>query len=206
MNRSTEPSSLRPLPFLFGWIVANLIGGAVGGLLEARLQFLGTLVLLGSTVGVAQWFFLRRYLRHPVGWAWSMALGWPLGSLLRVAVSDAFTPLLLSLTLKGWLWEVFWLNFLEMPVTLAVVGLLQALWLPPRQRTVPSWLLANGIGGAVLGAVGATVCLYGCDRVTALAGAMTTGMVLGALSWAGYAIVTGPVLIALLRRSADQRS
>lgn len=200
---STQPlTPPRPLPFLLGWIAANLIGGALGGLLEARLQFLGTLVLVGSTVGLLQWFFLRRYLAHPVGWAWSMALGWPLGSLLRVALNDFFTPLLLSLTLRGWLWEVFWLNFLEMPVTLAVVGLFQACWLPPRRRTVPSWLLANVVGGAVLGGVSATTCLYGCDRVTTLAGATTTGLMLGAVSWAAYALVTGPVLVRLVRRQS----
>lgn len=189
----------RLLPLLAGWLVANLVGGALGGLLEARLQFLGTLVLVGSTVGLLQWCLLRRDLAHPVGWAWAMVLGWPLGSLLRVAMGDFFTPLITTLTLKGWLWEVFWLNLLEMPVTLAVVGLLQALWLPPRRQTVPSWLLANVVGGAVLGGVGATVCFYACDAITAVAGTTATGLVLGALSWAGYALVTGPVLAALLR-------
>jgi len=197
----TQPlTPLRLRPFLAGWIVANLVGGALGGLLEARLQFLGTLVLVGSTVGLLQWFLLRRYLPHPVGWAWAMVLGWPLGSLLRVAMGDFFTPLITMLTLKGWLWEVFWLNFLEMPVTLALIGILQALWLAPRRRTVPSWFLANSVGGAVLGGVGATVCFQACDRITAVAGTMTTGLVLGALSWAGYALVTGPVLAALLRQ------
>lgn len=197
-TQTHTPSRL--LPLLAGWIVVNFLGGALGGLLEARLQFLGTLVLVGSTVGVLQWFLLRRYLTHPVGWAWAMVLGWPLGSLLRVAMGDFFTPLMTTLTLKGWLWEVFWLNLFEMPVTLAVIGLLQALWLPPRCQTVPSWLLANIVGGAALGGVGATVCFYACDAITGVAGATTTGLVLGALSWSGYALVTGPVLAALLRQ------
>ena len=198
---SSQPlTAPRWQPFLLGWIVANLIGGALGGLLEARLQFWGTLVLLGSTVGLSQWFFLRRYLKHPVGWAWAMALGWPMGSLLRVAVGDFFTPVLVALMRRGWLWEVFWLNFFAMPVTLAVVGLLQAFWLSPRRRTVPSWFFANVIGGAVLGGVGATVCLYGCARITILAGPTITGLVLGVLSWTGYALVTGPVLALLLRQ------
>lgn len=203
---NTQPLAPPPrlLPFLAGWTLANLVGGALGGLLEARLQFLGTLVLLGTMVGLLQWIFLRRYLMHPAGWAWAMVLGWPLGSLLRVAVGDFFTPLLERLTLSGWLWEVFWLNLFEMPVTLAVIGILQALWLTPRRRTVPSWLLANVVGGAMLGAVGATVCFQACDRITASAGTTTTGLVLGALSWAGYALVTGPVLAALLRRTHAQ--
>lgn len=187
---------LRPL--LAGWIVANLVGGALGGLLEARLQFLGTLVLVGSTVGLLQWFLLRRYLAHSAGWAWAMVLGWPLGNLLRVTMGDFSTPLITTLTREGWLWEVFWLNFFGMPVTLAVTAILQALWLPLRRQTLPSWLLANVVGGAVLGAVGATLCFHACDAITDVAGATTTAIVLGALSWGGYALVTGPVLATLL--------
>ena len=194
----TMPSPV--LPFLMIWVVANAIGGALGGLLEARLEFLGTLVLVGSMVGLCQWFLLRRYLPHAALWGWALALGWPLGNILRVSMGGFFTPLAEELTIRGWLWEVFWLNFLQMPVTLFVVGLLQGLLLTPRRRTVTRWALINIAGGAVLGAVGATVCLHFCDRITALAGVATTGLTLGALSWLGYSLVTGPVLVMLLQR------
>lgn len=203
MNPQPRSISLRFLPFFTGWIVANLLGGALGGILEARLQFLGTLVLVGSMVGLLQWLFLRRYMQQAAPWAWMMALGWPFANLLRIEISPFFTPLIEMLTSRGWLWEVFWLNVFQTPVVLAVIGILQALWLPPRWRTLPSWFLANIAGGAVLGAVGATVCLQYCDRITAVAGSTTTGLVLGAFSWAGYALVTGPVLAFLLRRRSE---
>lgn len=200
MQSQLRTTSFPVLPFLLRWVVANGIGGALGGLLEARLEFLGTLVLVGSMVGLCQWLFLRHRLARPALWAWAMAIGWLLGNLLRVNIGHIFTPLAQALTLRGWLWEVFWLNFLQMPVTLAVIGLLQGLWLTPRRRTVPSWVLINVIGGAMLGGVGATFCLHFCDLVTATAGVMTTGLLLGALSWIGYAMVTGPVLALLLRQ------
>lgn len=205
MQLQPRTTSSPLLPFLAGWVVANGIGGALGGLLEVRLEFLGTLVLVGSMVGLCQWLFLRRKPVRAALWAWAMALGWLLGNLLRVNIGDIFTPLAQALTLRGWLWEVFWLNFLQMPVTLAVIGLLQGLLLPPRPRSVFYWLLINIIGGAVLGAAGATFCLYFCDRITATAGVMTTGLLLGALSWAAYALVTGPVLLSLLHHQEVPR-
>jgi hypothetical protein len=198
MQSQLRTPSFPVRPFLLGWIVANGIGGALGGLLEARLEFLGTLVLVGSMVGLGQWLFLRHTLPRPALWAWAMAIGWLLGNLLRVNIGGFITPLAQELTLQGWFWEVFWLNFLQMPVTLAVIGLLQGFLLTPRRRAVPSWMLINAIGGAVLGGIGATFCLHFCDLVTATAGMMITGLLLGALSWIGYAVVTGPVLLYLL--------
>lgn len=200
MQLHPRTTSSAVLPFLAGWLVANGIGGALGGLLEARLEFLGTLVLVGSMVGACQWFFLRHKLARPALWAWAMAIGWPLGNLLRVTIGSAISPLALDLALRGWLWEVFWLNFLQLPVTLAVVGLLQGLLLTPRRRAVPGWVLINVIGGAILGGVGATFCLHFCDRITVMAGVMTTGLLLGAVSWIGYAMATGPVLAILLQQ------
>ena len=137
MQSQLRTTSFPALPFLLGWIVANGIGGALGGLLEARLEFLGTLVLVGSMVGLGQWLFLRHKLAHPALWAWAMAIGWLLGNLLRVNIGGFITPLAQELTLQGWFWEVFWLNFLQMPVTLAVIGLLQGFLLTPRRRAVP---------------------------------------------------------------------
>ena len=153
MQSQLRTPSFPVLPFLLGWIVANGIGGALGGLLEARLEFLGTLVLVGSMVGLGQWLFLRHTLPRPALWAWAVAIGWLLGNLLRVNIGGFITPLAQELTLQGWFWEVFWLNFLQMPVTLAVIGLLQGFLLTPRRRAVPSWMLINGIGGAVLGGI-----------------------------------------------------
>jgi hypothetical protein len=145
-------------------------------------------------------FFLQRQqLARATLWACVLVVGWPLGNLLRVALSDYFVPFIQTLTLRGWLWEVFWLNALEMPVTLAVIGIGQGLVLTPRWRTVPGWLLINLLGGSLLGATGATVCLHFCAPLTSVAGMTVTGLVLGALGWGAYALVTGPVLFRLLR-------
>lgn len=202
MQSQPRTASSAARPFLVGWVVVNGVGGALGGLLEARLEFLGTLVLVGSMVGVCQWLFLRPRFARAALWAWAMAIGWLLGNLLRVTIGGFFSPLVQELTLRGWLWEVFWLNTLQMPVTLAVIGLLQGLLLRPRQRAAPRWLLINVVGGAVLGATGATFCWHYCDWITTTAGLLVTGLLLGAVSWIGYALVTGVVLLSLLRSQA----
>ncbi len=188
-------------PLLAGWLVANLLGGAVGGVVEARFEFLGTLVLMGSAVGLAQWLLLRGRLPRAGYWAWVMALGWPLANLLWIAIGDRFAPLIQALTDHGWLWEVFWLNALRMPVILGSISILQALVLATRWRALPRWLLANLVGGAVMGAISATTCLVACAATTQIAGTLATGALLGALSWSGYALITGPMLLSLVRQS-----
>ncbi len=190
----------RLLPLWAGWLVANFVGGALGGVIEARFEFLGTLVLLGSMVGLAQWLLLRAYSPRAVYWALAIALGWPLANLVWISSSDHFAPLIQALTDHGWLWEVFWLNALRMPVILGPIAIVQAWVLAPHWGALSRWLLANLLGGAAMGAISATVCLVACAATTQLAGPLTTGALLGALGWSGYALVTGPVLVYLLRQ------
>jgi len=190
----------RWLPLWVGWLVTNFIGGTLAGVIEARFEFLGTLVLAGSMVGLAQWLFLRGRLPRAGWWAWAMALGWPLAYLVWIANSDRFAPLIQLFMANGWLWEVFWLNVLRMPVILGLISIWQALILPTRWWALPRWLLANLLGGALVGAIAATVCLVACDVTTQTAGSLVTGALLGALSWSGYALITGPVLIRLVRQ------
>ncbi|MEZ4732272.1 MAG: hypothetical protein R3E79_34590 [Caldilineaceae bacterium] len=186
--------------FLVGWIGVNLLGGAVGGILEERFQFLGTLVLFGTPLGVAQWLLLRRYIPRAWLWALVLVLGWPVANLITIAVDPLLYPIIQTLRATGLLWEVFWLNLVRWPVVLLIIGLLQGFLLTPRRRTVPLWLLANLVGGLVVGATGATVCYQVCSVITQSAGVLTTGAVLGAATWAAYAIVTGRVLARLLRQ------
>jgi len=187
--------------FLLGWIGVNLLGGAVGGSLEERFQFLGTLVLFGTPLGVVQWLLLRRYIPRAWLWALVLVLGWPLANLITIAVDPLLAPIIQTLRATGLLWEVFWLNLVRWPVVLLIIGLLQGFLLTPRRRAVPLWLLANLLGGLVVGATGATVCYHFCTPITQSVGVLTTGAVLGAASWAAYAVVTGPVLARLLRQA-----
>jgi len=89
---------------------------------------------------------------------------------------------------------------LRMPVILGLISIWQALILPTRWWALPRWLLANLLGGALVGAIAATVCLVACAVTTQTAGSLVTGALLGALSWSGYALITGPVLIRLVRQ------
>jgi len=184
--------------FLVGWIVVNLVGGAIGGSLEARYQFLGTLVLFGAPLGLAHWLLLRRYIPHAWRWALVLLLGWPFANVLTVYANPWLEPIVQALSATGLLWAVFWLNLVRWPVILLLIGLLQSLLLTPRRRTVPRWLLANLVGGMVVGAVSATVCYHFCGLITQQSGALLTNATLGASAWAAYALVTGPVLASLL--------
>ncbi|MEZ4868339.1 MAG: hypothetical protein R3C14_43830 [Caldilineaceae bacterium] len=178
----------------WSWLGAHLVGGAVAGILEERLQFLGTLVLVGLCIGLVQGIVLWRVITHPIWWALILVLGWPLSNLLWLSTRDGYQFLVNALIATGWLWEVFWLNATRIPIILAPLAIVQALVGLRGWRTRLLWVVLNIIGGVVVGGLGATVCRSYCTPLAQWGGAVAVGAVLGGVSWLGYGLVTAWVL------------
>jgi len=185
------PASRHVMSLIPAWLVANILGGAIAGALDVQFQFLGLLVLAGIPVGFAQGFGLRPYLRRAWRWAVVTALAWPLANFLEVSLlQQPGDWVVQSLTGTGLLWEVFWMNLVRMGGVLALVAIPQG-WLLWEQGLSPwVWIATSLVGGAVLGAIGATACLWWCPLLRG----SVLGLLLGGTSWLGYALVTSLAL------------
>ena len=103
---SEEQNSWNAFSLLAGWILANLIGWTTGllaaGIISpmiSRIQFpwprdsdmdlayVG-LILLGVTIGVAQWTVLRHYLPRSVYWIAATMIGYLLGAIIFALAND----------------------------------------------------------------------------------------------------------------------
>lgn len=211
MQERTHHRQPRYFRLWLGWAVANGAGGAmVGALEEGGLQFFATLVLSGPILGIAQWLVLRYSLRGTGAWILLSTVGWFLGINLRILLGGILDPLVQRLLAIDGLWEVFWLNTVNEPVTLAMFGAAQWLILRRHLQGAGWWIVASAVGGAVQGAVSSKVCAFAC-RAVALgigngqAGAMAAAALSSAAGWAGYGAVTG-ILLAWLLRCDRERS
>lgn len=185
------------LKLLLWWALANGLGGAIVGFLEARhFQFLATLVLTGPILGICQWLVLGRYLGKVRWWAMATTFGWLLAIQISIRARDLLDPTIDFLYAVGGLWEVFWLNVVNTAVRLAVLAVVQWLVLRPRGPNAGLWVLASAVGGVFNGAIGATICAKVCSL---LAVGVGLGISQG-LGWLAYGIVTGLVLIRFLTR------
>lgn len=183
---------------LGAWLFANILGGSIAHFFEIRLQFLGTLVLTGGIVGIAQAFVFRPYRWLALGWGIATAIAWVVANSIEVSVlTELSDSLTVALTRTGWMWEVFWLNVVRMAIVLTLVAIPQAILLWRYNSLSWVWVPTNLLAGAALGAAGASACFWWCDDVRGL----FLGILLGSVSWGGYALVTGPVLFALGLRS-----
>ena len=191
-------------PLWLWWTLANALGGAlVGALEEGGFQFFATLVLTGPVIGVAQWLVLRRYIRATGWWVVVSSVGWWSGINLRILLGEILNRLVQSLWHEFGLWEVFWINTVQEPVTLVSLGFFQWLLLRRRLPCVGWWILASAVGGAIKGSVSASVCAVACQPVAASVrngqvGAMAAAALSYGAGWAGYSVVTGLVLVWLL--------
>ncbi len=194
---SAAPNLTRFWP---AWIVASAVGGALTGLLENYgLQFAATLLLQGVLVGALQWLVLRPVL--PRAWCWIVATGVGLiaGYFVWIALSSALSPGITWLAVQSGLWEVFWLNTVQMPIILIVPALLQSLCF---RGTSPwaKWLALSLAGGLALGMGGAIAGWLTQADAPGLLGQMwfraLAPMMVG---WALYGLVTGWYLARRLR-------
>jgi len=180
----------------------------VGALEEGGLQFFATLVLSGPILGIAQWFVLRYELRGAGAWVLLSTVGWLVGTNLRLLLKGTLNLLVRSLLAIAGLWEVFWLNTVNEPVTLAVLGVAQWLMLR-RYQGAGWWIVASAAGGVVKGAVSSTVCALACQAVAlgiknGQAGSMVAAALSSGAGWAGYGAVTGIMLVWLLLRDQER--
>jgi len=185
----------RHVPLWVMWAGMNGIAGAFIGLLEAGgMQFFATLILTGFIIGPAQWLVLRPWLPNPTTWLTASALGWILGILAQIRLSNLSTPLVQLLTSTVGAWEVFWLNVVTQPIILLVLGAVQWLVLRTLVPRAYWWVIGSAIAGMVKGAMGATTCLIICQGVVypVIAGAISDG-----IAWIGYGLITGAILTAL---------
>lgn len=199
----TQLIRIRPLAILVAWVMAHFLGGFILGYLENNGgQFVATLFLSGAIIGSLQWAVLRGIGNRGRRWyLWPVVscLGWLVGTLLVVSLTLPVNYGVIELWRRFGLWEVFWLNVLNQPLWITVMAIAQGSMLsfstPCRWRTIGYWLLASGLGAALNGAVGATLCRAYCQVWPQAA----VGIVPG-LGWATYAAVTGIALCRLLQR------
>jgi len=184
-------------PIFPAWLLASLLGGAIAGILEVQFQFLGLLMLTGIPIGFVQSLVLRSSLRRAWRWAVVTAIAWPLVNMLETSLLQLPGDWVIqSLTATGLLWEVFWMNLVRMALVLVLVAIPQAWLLRQSGMGGWTWIAASLVGGAVLGAIAATTCLWWCPALKGIG----VGIVLGGSSWLGYGLVTGLVLHRFQRR------
>jgi len=191
-NSATKPrGSLHPSAwFPLWWTLANGLGGAAIGVLEAgQFQFMATLVLTGVVLGVIQGWMLRRFVSSRL-WLLVSSVGWLLGIFLMLSLSSIADALVRLLGQIGG-WEVLWLNVLNQPITLTIFSLCQWIVLRQRAHRAAQWVPVSVLAGVVEGAIGAAVCAAVCQTIaTRLNGETATAVSYG-LGWAGYGVVTG---------------
>lgn len=192
-NPSQQSTLLSSAPYS-SWLLLNLIGGMIAGLAESRFEFLGTLLLAGTPLAVAQGIYLRHFLLQPLrrsfGWAIGLAAGWPLAHFLYASNLQWFT-------VPDFAWQVPAINAIRLGFVLFLIGLAQMLLFLPPQKTWPGfwrWPLISLVAGASIGLISSLVCRYGCDLVGATAGRFAVGALLGAVGWFSYALLTLPFL------------
>jgi len=189
-----KQNPLGAVSLLASWIAASSIGWAAGlavgtslTLLATRVSWLNqdrffvyaTLISIGSTIGLAQWVVMRRYLPQPAGWVEATVIGYILcviimasSGLARFGVPGVWDDLLL-LALLG-----------------TAVGIPQWRMLRPYYRKAGLWVLAIAAG---------FLCLMWTivNPSHSLSDLVMRGTVTGTLA----AVVPGATLVFLVRES-----
>jgi hypothetical protein len=187
------------------WVLANIVGWAVGGAVSLAVGGAGAeglteaedvaVSVVGLLAGIAQWLVLRKRVERSGWWVLASALGWAAGR-----------------TVAG---ALIWVEA-RAGVGL-VVGIAQ--WLLLRKQVERSgwWVLASALGwaigwtvaGAVSGAV-ARAWVRAVVRAGAVVGVLGLARALVVLSWGVSGLVhgtlTGPALVLLLRHPIPKSS
>jgi hypothetical protein len=180
------------------WAILNGIAGTMVGALEAGgLQFAATLLLTGLFLGTAQWFVLKSSLRRSLYWIGASAVGWIIGVQIVILLGPIINPIVALLTRWSGL-EVFWLNLIQQPIRLIIVGLAQ--WLVLRQFGAAAiWIGSSAIGGLVQGGVSVMICAVACLVLTAAGGAILATAVIYGMGWLSYGVMTGITMQQLIQ-------
>ena len=140
---------------LAGWILANLIGWAAGlaigelfSPLAARIPIpwqhdrdlvsvYATIILLGLSIGVAQWVVMRRYLTRPTRWITTTLIGY----LLCVVIFVTFNSNRIELDRAK-----VWNNMLLLGLLGSAIGVSQWWVLRQHYSQAGLWVLASAAG------------------------------------------------------------
>jgi hypothetical protein len=193
-----------------GWAVGNAVFNAVVGRGSAvRVAVVLAVVLAvglavgGAVAGVAQWLLLRRQVRRADWWilastAGSSTAGWAVGWAVGDAVFNAVVGAMGSAVRVEVVLAVG--EAVAGAVAGAVVGAAQWLILRRQVRRAGWWILASTAGWAVGGAVGDAVGLAVLGAVGGVMDDAVFNAVVGAVGGAMIGIITGAVLVWLLRQ------
>ena len=166
-----------------GWVLATTLGWLVGfGICEAFKSFLESFTadgaVIGVSIGISQWFVLRRRIAGVRWWILASIVGFAIGKFAADAVVQS-EPGIAGVVLSG-----------------AVIGIssgfAQWLVLVRHVSRAELWVVASALGWAigwvVIGAV---------DE--AIGGPTAMAYVIGALGAAVAGVITGSTLVWLLR-------
>jgi hypothetical protein len=204
--------------FWFQWVLANTLGSVVGlmvGFIALFIHgaFFGAIV--GTAMGIMQWLVLREHISRAGSWAAACTVGGAVGGLVyeafagadlaEVTIARAFGGVVVGAVVGG-----------------LVAGAIQWVVLRQQAHRAGWWALASTVGGAVAftvaGAVGGALAWFvGWMGVEFLSQAIPGGMpeaeegirhlgkdvavpVVLAVGGAVAGVITGPVLIRLLRQ------
>lgn len=138
-----EPTSAEyRFPWLW-WILAQTIGGGLGGTFSAALGAqglqtpggLGNWAAFGTCLGIAQWFVLQREARITPWWALASTLGWSVFAFFQAARAPG--PL-------GWIFAGLAVGVLQWPILAKRRA--RAFWWAPANAA--AWFVGGSIGYA----------------------------------------------------------
>ena len=218
-SQSVQTDTQVGVAFWLNWVLVNALGfaisvapvfivpivneamGATRGrdTVEATLSVLSPLlgVLIAISVGMLQWFVLRRYVRWANQWWLATSIGWIVGGFL--ASYAAFAVL-------GARPSTLSFNAVTAPVSAAVVGTIQWLVLRRHVRRAGWWPPASIVSGFIAESLGfyagfdvalraAAVAYRFGENLTAIVFSASQQAVIGAFAGS----MTGIVLVWLLR-------
>ena len=172
------------------WVLATGTGGGIIAFFAAPTDFFWELLMSGFVTGFAQWLVLRRYIQPVFWWFPLSGIGWILGIYLRIFTDSLLDSVVRLLSSVGGLWEVFWLNVVNEPITFTLLGVAQWLVLQRYVKYSWLWILACSLGGITRGAIGSIACNFVCQ--------LGFGVISNGAGWAASAAITGTMLSWLL--------
>ncbi|MFH1881839.1 MAG: hypothetical protein ABIL62_03890, partial [Planctomycetota bacterium] len=187
------------------WIVANMVGMAIVSVVFTSMGIESSeiwwgfvmFLVLGLTLGIAQWSVLRSYINKASLWILATAIGFPLGVGMGVAVAftigQSISQSISDLSVANTI--LFILSLIGLPFG---PGIAQWLVLRRQVKRASLWILANAIG-LFIGFL-PNINFGGYEIGVVEAG------VTAALGGGIYGTITGPVLVWLLRNLSSQRA
>jgi hypothetical protein len=185
------------LNFWFQWVLVTTI--AVTALYWTRVWFLG-----GAIVGLAQGLLLRRYLSKSIAWIGLTCVGWLISS---------FPILILLLTMGmigSWSEPIKWIELALMfgAISGVVIGFFQQSVIHCVAPSTKQWMCATTVWTVVTvvsGALGVAVTLAKALEPLQIGGlallSSVSWVVLGVMLGGIYGLMTGGVMVWLLRQS-----